>query len=188
MGRRRRGDDLAMLGLLIVAAPILAVVWVFKFVGAHPWLWFIIVPASILVLAQVPKWQAERKRKADLLFANAKPAQMGPIEYERYCAEILRRDGWHTEMTPASGDQGVDVVATLQGFKAVLQCKRYSKPVGNRAVQEILAGKTYYRSDIAAVVSTAPYTPSAQALAKRCGVLLLSHTDLPDLRRQLPKP
>ncbi|MGC9239809.1 MAG: restriction endonuclease [Acidithiobacillus sp.] len=177
-----------MLGLIILAAPILAAVWIIKFLYAHPWVfWVVIVPVSLLVLAQVPKWEKERKRKADLLFANAKPAQMGPIEYENYCAEVLRRDGWHTETTPASGDQGVDVVATLQGVKAVLQCKRYNKPVGNRAVQEINAGKAYYRAQIAAVVSTAPYTPSAQALAKRCGVLLLSHRDLPDLRRQIAK-
>jgi restriction system protein len=186
LGRRRK-NDAAIAVLILLAAPFLLIVRVFKYVEAHPWLWLIIVSLLFVLAAYIPKIQAERRRKADLLFAAANPSSMDPIEYERYCAEVMRRDGWHAETTAASGDQGVDVVATLQGVILVLQCKRYSRPVGNSAVQEVLAGKSYYRAQIAAVVSTAPYTASAQELAKRCGVMLLRHTDLPNLKRQIIK-
>lgn len=177
-----------MAALVILAAPFLLVGWTVDYANRHPWLWVLLAALSIAALSQVPRVLRERKRKADLLFSTARPSTMGPIEYERYCAEVLRRDGWQTEMTPVSGDQGVDVVARLQGVKAVLQCKRYTRPVGNKAVQEILAGKVYYGAQIAAVVSTAPYTPSAHALAQKCGVLLLGHGDLPRLKQSLPQP
>ena len=75
------------------------------------------------------------------------------------------------------------MVAELNGIKLVIQCKRYVKPVGNKAVQEVLSAKVYYGANVAAVVATAPYTQSAIALAKRSNALLLSHVELPQLRK-----
>lgn len=44
---------------------------------------------------------------------------MSPMQFEQYCAEILRDNGWDTHLTKASGDQGVDVVAYKSGVKVV---------------------------------------------------------------------
>ena len=89
---------------------------------------------------------------------------LNPIEFEHYCAEMLRNDGWDARVTQASGDQGIDVIATYGNAKAVFQCKKYAQPVGNGAVQEIVAGKQFEQADIAAVVSNATFTPSAKQL------------------------
>ncbi len=62
-------------------------------------------------------------------------------EYEEHCAEILRTAGWETRSTPKSGDQGVDIIAERDGIRIAIQCKNYKQPVGNKAVQEVLAGK-----------------------------------------------
>jgi len=103
---------------------------------------------------------------------------LSPIEFEHYCADILRCNGWDARVTQAAGDQGIDVIATLLNVKAVLQCKKYSQPIGNKAVQEIIAGKHYEQADIAGVVSNSSYTPSAKRLAKAAGVELLHYTEL----------
>ena len=108
-----------------------------------------------------------------------------PIQFEHYCAEILRANGWDARVTQASGDQGVDVIATRGNVKAVLQCKKYSQPVGNAAVQEIFAGKQHEQAHVAAVVSNATYTPSAKQLAGTTGVHLLHFSELAQLAERL---
>jgi hypothetical protein len=104
--------------------------------------------------------------------------QMTPIEFENLCCSQLINNGWDARTTKGSGDQGVDIVAEKSSIKAVFQCKYYSNPVGNKAVQEIAAGKQYELADIAAVISNSRYTKSAEQLAKTCDVLLIHFSEL----------
>ena len=100
------------------------------------------------------------------------------LDYERFCAARLVQAGWRAHRTPASGDQGADIVAVRDGLRLVVQCKRLSKPVGNAAVQEAAAAQRYWSGDRAAVVSNAGFTPAARRLAAATGVLLLHHDAL----------
>ncbi len=108
-----------------------------------------------------------------------------PIEYEHLVAETLRRHGWDARTTKASGDQGIDVLATKGALRVVLQCKLYARPVGNAAVQEAIAGQRFASATHAAVVSNAVFTKAAQQLATIAGVLLLHHEELPTLERRI---
>jgi restriction system protein len=110
---------------------------------------------------------------------------LDPIQFEHFCADMLRNDGWNARVTQASGDQGIDVIAHLGDIKAVFQCKKYSQPVGNAAVQEIFAGKQHEQAHVAAVVSNASYTPSAKQLASTTGVHLLHFSELPQFAERL---
>jgi len=103
---------------------------------------------------------------------------MSPIEYERYCAEVLRRAGWRVRHVGRQGDQGVDVVAELRGTRAAVQCKRYSGRAGNDAVQQVVAGKRLHGAQIAVVVAPFGYTRAAEQLAHANSALLMSHSDL----------
>ncbi|WP_082487553.1 restriction endonuclease [Methylobacterium sp. Leaf89] len=108
------------------------------------------------------------------------------IAYERYCAGRLREAGWNARATQASGDQGADIVAEQAGTRLVVQCKRYGRPVGNGAVQEIAAAMRYWSADMAAVVSNAGFTPAARKLAAATGVRLLHHDALAELQPAPP--
>lgn len=110
---------------------------------------------------------------------------INPYNFEKQCANVLREYGWEANTTPKSSDQGVDVIATKKGKIVAIQCKLYSKPVGNKAVQEVNSGKTYYKADYAAVVTNNTYTTSARQLARNCGVLLLYYDDLKNLDKAL---
>jgi len=103
---------------------------------------------------------------------------MTPDEFEKWCAVQLARAGWKTRTTGASGDQGADVIAKKGGVRAVIQCKLYQSPVGNKAVQEAFAAQKHYSADVAAVVTNADFTPSARQLAGTTGVLLVLHSEL----------
>lgn len=103
-------------------------------------------------------------------------------EYEQFCAERLTRNGWRTRLTRSGGDQGIDIIGDLHGLRVVFQCKFYTSPVGDKAVQEALAALFYERADLAVVISNAPFTRSAETLARTRGTILIHHDDIPSLR------
>lgn len=108
-----------------------------------------------------------------------------PYEYEHVIAELLNAHGWQARATSGSGDQGVDVVATFNDTTLVIQCKLYSQPVGNKAVQEVHAGLGFMRATHAAVVTNSSYTKSARQLAQQLGVILIHHDQLQELSKTL---
>jgi len=111
-------------------------------------------------------------------FAVQFDAGMSPIDYEHFCAERLKLSGWTPRVTQTSGDQGADIVAVKGKTTIVIQCKHYQAPVGNKAVQEVVAAVSHYRADAGIVIATNGFTRSAHELAASNGVQLLSHDDL----------
>jgi len=120
---------------------------------------------------------AARQRPA---LPSMSPSMTG-AEFEGFCANQLRACGWAVQLTPLCHDQGVDVIAEKKGMRVALQCKLYSNPVGNKAVQEIAAGKVHQRAHFGAVVTNGTFTASAKELAATNGIQLLHHSDLPQL-------
>ncbi|MBN9532876.1 MAG: restriction endonuclease [Alphaproteobacteria bacterium] len=104
--------------------------------------------------------------------------KMSPTEFEVFCADELQRVGWDARVTKASRDQGVDVVAQKKGIRLVVQCKLYNQPVGNKAVQEVVAARAHESAQFGAVVSNNRYTAQAQQLANTNQVALLHYSDL----------
>ena len=99
---------------------------------------------------------------------------MDGYQFERACAKILRSKGYYgVTVTKASGDQGVDIIAHKGGHKYAVQCKYYSSPVGNSAVQQVYAGAAYYGCDSCIVMTNNTFTPQAEKLANRTGVVLM---------------
>jgi len=106
-------------------------------------------------------------------------------DFKRFCSDKLRAAGWDAHVTQGSRDQGVDVIATKNGVRVVLQCKLYSRPIGNKAVQEAAASRAYERAHYAAAVSSTAYTRDAEQLAWTNDVLLLHYSQLGELDRLL---
>lgn len=102
-------------------------------------------------------------------------------DYERLIATELRKLGFVAQTTKASGDQGADVLASKNGVSFAIQCKMYSKPVGNKAVQEANAGRDFYRKNYGVVVARAGFTKSARQAAQACGIILLNDKQLEKL-------
>jgi restriction system protein len=119
------------------------------------------------------------------LIEQKKMERMDPYEFEKLCATILFEQGWRTKLHGGSGDQGVDVEAIRRGKKLVVQCKKYSSPIGNKAVQEALGAKYHIKADFAAVVTNTSYTRGARELSASTGVHLLHYVDLYDINALL---
>ena len=100
------------------------------------------------------------------------------IAFENQCMQILISKGWRVEETPKSGDQGIDLIASIEKYRLCIQCKDHKKPIGNKAVQEVSAGKKYWNGTHAILVSQSGYTKSAYKLAAANNVLLISTLEL----------
>lgn len=94
-------------------------------------------------------------------------------EFEYFCADILCAYGFtDVTVTQGSGDQGIDVIAYRDGIKHGVQCKCYSSTIGNKAIQEALAGKIFYQCHVGIVLTNNYFTKSAQDLAEHSGIVL----------------
>lgn len=105
--------------------------------------------------------------------------EMDGHEFEYFCADVLKKNGFaDVSVTKGSGDQGVDILANRGGVKYAIQCKHYSSPLGNKPIQEVNAGKTFYNCHVGVVMTNSTFTTGALALAEATGVLLWDNTEL----------
>ena len=108
--------------------------------------------------------------------------QMDGHSFEQFCAKILRENGFESvRVTQGSGDQGIDIIAFKDGIKYGIQCKCYSSDIGNKAVQEVFAGKTFYECHVGVVLTNQHFTKAAVELAKKNGILLWDRKKLVEL-------
>lgn len=149
------------------------------------------------------KTKTKPKAKAKSNIANAKPKDIviitpemilekinsdsvSGLQFEEIVSKILRFNGFvNVETTKASGDNGIDILAEKDGTSYAIQCKCYSKSVGNKAVQEAYTGKVFYQKMIAVVVTNNIFTKPAMETAKATQVLLWDRTKLLEMLNQL---
>lgn len=104
---------------------------------------------------------------------NGKYDYMEGHDFEQFCAKLLKANGFsNVYVTPGSNDQGIDILAEKLGVKYAIQCKRYSSDVGNKAVQEVFAGKSYYNCHVGVVLTNRYFTQSAKELAEKTQIFL----------------
>lgn len=95
------------------------------------------------------------------------------LEFEHFIANLLEKNGYsNVEVTQGSGDQGIDVLASLNDITYAIQCKLYTGNVGNEAVQQVSAGKQHYKTDVGVVITNSNFTKSAIELAESNNIKL----------------
>lgn len=113
--------------------------------------------------------------------------KMDGYTFEQFVKGLLSRMGYDSYLTPRSGDQGADIIATKDGIKYAVQTKRISRfhLVSNRAVQEVVAAKAFYNCDQAIVVTNSQFSASAKNLALRNNVDLWDRSQLDEYIRRM---
>ena len=107
---------------------------------------------------------------------------MTGVEFELFCKNILHLNGFQNlKTTKGSGDQGIDLLAEKDGIQYGIQCKCYNSDIGNKAVQEAFAGKTFYNCHVAVVLTNQHFTRNAIELAQANKVLLWDREKLINL-------
>ncbi len=126
-------------------------------------------------------WPRGRRGDATMRAIDA----MAGVEFENYVAARLDRAGWRVGTTPAAGDYGVDLIAEKDGRRVAVQCKRYGKPVGVAAVQQVVSGARHHGCTRSIVVSNQEFTSAAKQLAHTHGCQLIGRRTL---RAWVPAP
>jgi HJR/Mrr/RecB family endonuclease len=103
---------------------------------------------------------------------------MNGVEFEMFCSQFLQKQGWKVQTTKRTGDQGVDLIITKGNRRLGVQCKKHSKPIGNKAVQEIKAGLMYYDLEEGVVIGTSTFTKAAIELASVNHIKLFHYLDI----------
>ena len=123
--------------------------------------------ALVIVLLLAALFLKRRRRPPAAL------EEMEGHEFEYFCAELLERRGFEeVEVTRGSGDYGIDILAEKEGVTYAIQCKRYTAPVGVKAIQEAYAGRDYYDRMVGAVMTNQYFTTPAVEAAKKLKILL----------------
>ncbi|WP_328356335.1 restriction endonuclease [Mycobacterium sp. NBC_00419] len=182
---------LQWLGLWLVATALLGLAGLLNNV-----VW---VLAALTALATVVSaWRAglayldhRQNRRLDALYRASGQAAvdaMTGVEFEHYVAAVLRGRGYDIEMTKATGDFGVDLIATRDGVRTAVQCKRAARLVNGAAIQQVVAGAAVYECTATMVVSNHRYTRAAEQLAEVHGCALVDRTRLARLARNPVQP
>ncbi len=125
-----------------------------------------VLAAALLIIVYI--YRKSHNAKKPLL-----PDDMEGHDFEQFCAGLLRGRGFQeVEVTKGSGDYGVDILAEKDGVTYAIQCKRYTAPVGVKAVQEAYAGRDYYDRMVGAVLTNQYFTAPAVEAAKKLKILL----------------
>ena len=110
------------------------------------------------------------------------------IEFEKYMCKILRLLKYNNvQITPASGDFGIDILAEKNDIKYAIQCKNYTDSLGNKCVQEAYSGKQYYNCHVGVVVTNSYFTIHAKELANKNGILLWDRNKLTEMLKIVEK-
>jgi len=91
--------------------------------------------------------------------------QLNGEEFEQALFNLFSQKGYKATKTKQSGDQGADLIIEKFGEITAVQAKCYSNPVSNKAIQEVVASKSYYNANKAMVVTNSIFTKSAKELA-----------------------
>lgn len=135
---------------------------------------------SMLGLGPKPRAQGE--------VATEELDTLSGIEFERLVTGLLDAMGFRAEMTKASGDGGIDIVATsdrsITGGRYLFQCKRYAPGnlVGSPTVREFYGA---VRADPEAVkgilITTSGFTQQALEFARQLPIELIEGGKLREL-------
>jgi restriction system protein len=115
---------------------------------------------------------------------------MSGLEFERLVTALLARMEFRAEMTKATGDGGIDIVAVLDkpilGGKYLFQCKRYAPDnlVGASTVRDFYGAVTADKAVKGILITTSDFTPQAREFAERVGLELINLGRLQDLFAQ----
>ncbi|MGS0524884.1 restriction endonuclease [Zobellia nedashkovskayae] len=68
-----------------------------------------------------------------------------------------------------------------------VQCKKYSRPIGNKAVQEVKAGIAHYNLNHGIVLANNKFTKAATELALTNGIDLVHYLDIVKIKPKISK-
>jgi Holliday junction resolvasome RuvABC ATP-dependent DNA helicase subunit len=109
--------------------------------------------------------------------------RMSGYEFERWVADLFSKAGFSVELTPASGDHGVDLWASSDDHLIAVQCKRWDAPVGEPIVRDLYGSMMAAKAQFGCLITTGSVTLQAEQFAKDKPICLIEFDALMEVTR-----
>lgn len=139
-----------------------------------------------ILYAEIKIFKISHKNYEDVKLTLDIIDEMDGTEFENACVEILLANGFkEIELTKASGDFGVDILAKRGELFYGIQCKRYKYTLDGKPVREVTAGLAYYGCDVGAVMTNSYLTDPALELAEANDIEIWDRDELEIMLKKL---
>ena len=99
--------------------------------------------------------------------------RMRGLEFEKYVAHLLNKQGYRDIRLTEEFDYGVDIIATKDNIRWGIQVKRYSGLVKANAVRQVVTALRKYDCDRSIVITNSTYSKVAKELARSNDCVLI---------------
>jgi restriction system protein len=185
--QRREDEDMAkgLFALLFLAWPTLT-----AYFSPRPWATALAVVAVVLFLiggiaflTTVSRIRREEERRA--LKTKEDWQRLTPAGFEQHVADLFKARGYQAKVCGGTADGGIDIEVSHNSIRGIVQCKRYSKHVGVKAIREFSAVASRANAGEAFFVTSSGFTRDALNWAKREPIHLVDGDELIDWTKDL---
>lgn len=109
---------------------------------------------------------------------------LDPLKFEKLISKIFEICGFKVELTPISGDEGIDILLVdPTGLKGIVQCKRYVKDqiISPKDVREFLGSMVHAGAEYGYFTTTTTFSDQAKEFSKSKNIYLIDGTKLKQL-------
>ena len=134
--------------------------------------------------AAVQKAEQERKEAEQ---AARKAAQrkhirfwqsLSGVQFEKELADLYRQRNYKVELTPISGDDGIDLILKKGDKTVIVQCKRFKNPAGPATVRELYGAFAASDATEAVLACTGGFTTGVYDFAEGKPIRLIGMPEL----------
>ncbi len=136
---------------------------------------------------EMAEFEAGITSKKSITVSSEKIDRLTGYEFEHFLKNVFEKMDYTVANTKLSGDQGADLIISKAGEKIVVQAKKHTNKITNKAIQEVVAAIKHYNADKGMVVTNNFFTRSAVELAKSNNVELIDRDKLNDLLKTIDK-
>ena len=100
-----------------------------------------------------------------------------PRSFEQFIADHFQKKGYKINMTPISGDYGVDIFAENSIHKIAIQVKMYggsTRKVNRKSIMELHGAKDFFDCDKAIVATNGEVLNDALKVAEKLNIEILN--------------
>lgn len=133
-------------------------------------------------------WRAQIPRKVRKIWPDITKSEMKALEslnrlsgreFEELIGRLFERMGYAVDLVGGTGDHGIDLIASNESERVVVQCKRYSvlTSISNNELRNFIGAALPHQPCRAILVTTSYLTPKAEEYKQMSGVEVWSGRD-----------
>jgi HJR/Mrr/RecB family endonuclease len=138
-------------------------------------------------LREIEQSRNRRQREIEQARTISQMQALVPEHFEELVADMFRKKGYSSTVTPHQGDHGIDIVLRApNGEKEVVQCKRYIGQVGEPVVRDFYGALLHENAVRGYIVTTGSFTYQAVTWARGKPIELIEGQQLSRMVQSAP--